>query len=72
MIDVGYWMGLTDEAVEGEWRWVDTNDKMTFSGWGQGQPDGNEDCAEFWKGVNYKWNDSTCSWENRKAICEKR
>ena len=35
---VGLWIGATDEAVEGTWRWV-TGEPFVFSLWETGQPD---------------------------------
>ena len=49
------WIGLTDELVEGEWRWADGR-SSTNRHWGPGQPDNyggwegapGEDYAHFW------------------------
>jgi hypothetical protein len=50
------WIGFTDEAVEGQWRWV-TNEAVTYTNWNGGEPNnaGNEDYAQFVNGG--KWND---------------
>jgi len=32
------WMGFTDEAKEGDWRWI-TGERVTYTNWHSGQPD---------------------------------
>lgn len=50
------WIGLTDEAVEGTWRWV-TGEPYSWSYWNSGEPNnaGNEDYIQFVGGG--RWND---------------
>ena len=50
------WIGLTDEVVEGQWRWV-TGEPFSWSNWNSGEPNnaGNEDYIQFVGGG--KWND---------------
>ncbi|MBQ7654661.1 MAG: GBS Bsp-like repeat-containing protein [Clostridia bacterium] len=50
------WLGATDEASEGTWKWV-TGESFTYSKWGGGQPDntGNEDYMHLY--LDGKWND---------------
>ncbi|KAI4896081.1 hypothetical protein NFI96_027211 [Prochilodus magdalenae] len=75
-----WWIGLTDQAVEGRWKWVDGTSLGTGY-WLQGEPNNakydsqGEDCAEMLSRVRSSattsgWNDVPCSnvisW-----ICEK-
>lgn len=74
--DKEVWIGLTDDGIEGHFRWVDgtpLNQTVTF--WGSGQPnsfDGrNQDCVEFWHRAtgHGEWNDESCKIE-QYWICE--
>ena len=63
-----YWIGLTDEAQEGTFKWVATGETPTFTYWQQNQPDNfydngsDEDYAhilyaDFPNSGNGRWND---------------
>ncbi len=61
--DANLWIGLTDQAVEGQHRWT-SGEPVTFTNWNPGEPnnDGNEDFVEFY--INTpgtfpgRWNDA--------------
>merc|ERR1711964_83648 len=71
---VNCWIGLTDQVVEGDWRWVDNTplqEEETY--WNPGEPNNwqaPEDCAIIWEdGLNImkipekgKWADANCGW----------
>ncbi|XP_033985048.1 CD209 antigen-like protein C [Trematomus bernacchii] len=70
------WIGLTDRATEGRWKWVDGT-PLTTSYWYRGEPNGNskldEDCAQiFPANVGEGWLDYHCSYTTNRWICEKR
>jgi flagellar capping protein FliD len=60
-LGTGLWIGLSDVAVEGTWRWLDgpeAGSRSTYFNWGGGEPNngGNEDYVRIRS--DYKWNDS--------------
>ncbi|MFZ4516654.1 MAG: lectin-like protein, partial [Acidimicrobiia bacterium] len=57
-----FWLGLTDEAQEGVWRWVDGS-LLTFGRWHPGEPNnlGNEDYTHVGAGIK-RWNDGRIDW----------
>ena len=74
-----YWVGLNDQANEGDWRWVNgqlaTADATTV--WSPGDPDdngGTADCASFFFSFDHEYGfrsvDGAC-FHAHKAICEK-
>lgn len=70
-----YWIGLTDEVVEGKWIWYGTNTTASFFDWNGGEPTnagGNEHCVHvyLYSENNFNWNDLPCTSENF-FICEK-
>jgi len=42
-----YWIGATDEASEGNWRWI-TGEPWGYSNWDVGQPDNENDRTEHY------------------------
>ncbi|XP_074917271.1 C-type lectin domain family 17, member A-like [Chelonoidis abingdonii] len=65
-----YWLGLSDSAKEGEWRWLDGS-LLSVRFWGPGEPNNagahGEDCGSLH--FNGKWNDAICSL-TELWICE--
>ncbi|CAH2273532.1 Hypothetical predicted protein [Pelobates cultripes] len=66
----GLWIGLHRDSNEiNSWKWLD-GAKMTFSYWGNKEPNNekkNEECVEVLSGA---WNDEACS-ERRTFMCKK-
>ncbi|XP_065275303.1 CD209 antigen-like protein C [Emys orbicularis] len=64
-----YWLGLSDSAKEGEWRWLDGS-PLSVSFWGPGEPNtAAEECGTLHSDGN--WNDATCS-STHYWICERQ
>ena len=61
---VYFWLGATDAAGEGTWRWVDgTGLSLDNSSWSGGRPQGGVDrnCLWMvWEQNQYKWADVSC------------
>ncbi|XP_052252064.1 perlucin-like protein isoform X1 [Dreissena polymorpha] len=73
---VGYtwWIGLTDELVEGHFMWRDDDSIVTYSDWDNDQPNGGpEDCVGFYnkgEGNGFRWHDLDCGNRGFYPICE--
>nr|XP_043904133.1 C-type lectin domain family 4 member M-like [Solea senegalensis] len=72
--DNGFWIGLSDEDVEGDWKWVN-GQRLTEGFWNNGEPNNwrdLEDCVTVYNNKNpfLSWNDMPCS-SHLRWICEK-
>jgi len=65
-----YWIGATDLAEEGTFRWAD-NSLVDWADWDSDQPDDyqGEDCVEMRQSFAYRWNDFPCD-DISGWICE--
>lgn len=63
------WIGLTDAAAEGEWRWA-SGSRMSWTAWQRGEPNDfdTENCVELWADT-WTWNDFDCG-ARRPFVCE--
>lgn len=66
-VECGYWIGCTDELVEGQWHWVN-NAPFSYANWAPGEPNNDsfgleEEYGTVWgpshSGVSGRWNDMT-------------
>ena len=69
----GFWLGLTDKANEGQWRWTESGKSLAYSNWLSGQPDNygrKQHCALIYisheNDIIYnwtkgKWDDENCN-----------
>ena len=75
------WLGGTDGAVDGAWRWPDSAQFWMgtsggtavgglYENWDAGEPnnDNDEDCAEL--RTNQLWNDRECT-DSLQFVCER-
>ncbi|VDI21864.1 Hypothetical predicted protein [Mytilus galloprovincialis] len=74
----GFWIGGTDEVIEGVWVWAASGKPLTYSNFYKSVPNidknanpNGENCLEIvqWTGNVGKWNDNNCSEESH-FICE--
>ncbi|KAI8510743.1 hypothetical protein Bbelb_116590 [Branchiostoma belcheri] len=67
--DVAFYIGLSDQNAEGQWRFADGTALCSYNNWSPGEPNnrGNEDCATLLP--RSKWNDVPCSSDLR-YICQ--
>ena len=59
------WIGLSDSYAEGSWMWVDDTDVSHFSGWAEGEPNGDrrENCGKYLVRNFSLWVHNPCSLE---------
>ena len=74
-MESNYWIGLSDFAHEGTWRWQESHQEPSYTNWATGQPsngvvNGDEDCASKGCSItpNCKWNDAPC--DSTDALCQ--
>ena len=70
-----FWIGLTDDEREGQWKWLDAHTPPTFKDWAPNEPNSwapVDDCAAMAKDDPYhgRWIDEACNM-NYLPICEK-
>ena len=67
-----FWIGGTDDAIEGIWTWHDTNKPLTYFDWSPGQPQNrtSEDCLCLFGLHDFRWDDAHCATEMFHFICE--
>ncbi|KAL4238854.1 hypothetical protein ACF0H5_003561 [Mactra antiquata] len=74
--DTNWWIGLTDDDIEGQWVWYGTSVMPEVTDWHTGEPNNSgpgEDCAQYYiynGGASWSWNDAACNLQNASPICE--
>jgi hypothetical protein len=75
IVDIDYWLGMTDELVEGIWRLNDGDNTVApYLDWAPSEPQDafeGEDCAMFGHLLKFRWADVACT-TSRAALCELR
>ena len=69
-----FWLGGSDEEVEGIWRWYNDHSVFNYTNWHIGQPDSkrSDDCLALWGPNNFTgWDDYYCDYKSH-YVCEKR
>ena len=66
------WLGISDNDKEGEWVSLHTKVEMSYTVWGDSEPNGGRyaNCAMMWR-KNGLWNDVKCTKKYR-YLCKKR
>ena len=78
---ISYWLGLTDLAHEGTYRWQETQQVANYTNWAPTLPvpGGRDDRDCVWKCFNHDlpgWHDVGCTWTSYEgygqvhALCE--
>ncbi|XP_060589926.1 C-type lectin domain family 10 member A-like [Ruditapes philippinarum] len=69
--DPYHWIGLTDEIIEGQWKWQANDSTSNYTDWYPGQPDGHKgsNCAGIFANHRYQWLDVACTSKYR-PLCE--
>nr|XP_039273499.1 macrophage mannose receptor 1-like isoform X1 [Styela clava] len=67
-----YWIGLSDAAGNGRFRWDYEDDDVTFTSWGAAQPasDRNRKCVTLSSSRGHMWQSVYCDDRNQ-FVCEK-
>jgi hypothetical protein len=75
-MDKLYWIGLTDEVLEGEFVWDSDSIPLEYANWNTNEPSSSngedEDCV-FLNGAieGRTWNDESCTKSGLFALCQR-
>ncbi len=66
-----FWIGLSDELLEGDFRW-DSGDPVTYTSWAPGEPNNGPNGNEDWVWMNWnsagQWNDVNVQSRTRAIV----
>ncbi|XP_052762618.1 perlucin-like [Mya arenaria] len=71
-----FWLGASDDDIEGIWKWVATDEELNFENWdvSNNQPssihDNHEDCLVIKGEYDFMWHDVECDAEHGFPLCE--
>lgn len=60
---INYWLGATDEKVEGEWEWV-SGESFEYENWHSGEPSNSEYIENEFENYLILWADLNCVWND--------
>jgi len=66
----GFWISLNDHGSENVWYWDSNGSPLSFSNWGNNEPDqiGSERCAQI-NANSRTWDNYPCG-HTKKYVCE--
>ncbi|XP_013405924.1 CD209 antigen [Lingula anatina] len=68
-----FWTGGTDKEKEGDWRWIGTGQKLTYTYWTPHEPNdhtGRQNCLYYTASGNQTWDDWNCENLYINFVCE--
>ncbi|XP_045182258.2 perlucin-like protein [Mercenaria mercenaria] len=71
-----FWLGASDTDIDGIWKWVSTDEELTYTEWDVSQPnnkpDNKEDCMALNGAYDFNWHDGVCKQRVGYPLCEKK
>ncbi|KAL4217851.1 hypothetical protein ACF0H5_022590 [Mactra antiquata] len=75
-----FWLGASDTDIEGLWKWVSTDEEVSYTEWDllsskpqpNNDPDNKEDCLALNGAYDFNWHDGLCEERLGYPLCEIR